>query len=100
MGDTQAAVASLHAAGDDIELLTEALEKASFLGSTPGDNRQKYRGIQMFMSFACLPRFLHMFTGVLTGLVVNSADCTRCSKHHGLLVKITNHGVDIIHFTV
>jgi hypothetical protein len=42
--DISAALASLHAAGDDLEALTEALERAAFLDGIPGDDRQKLRG--------------------------------------------------------
>jgi|AntDeeMinimDraft_4_1070355.scaffolds.fasta_scaffold92197_1 hypothetical protein len=37
-------VMKLHAAGDDLEALQEAVEAASFLESVPGDFRQKLRG--------------------------------------------------------
>lgn len=37
------AVAQLHAAGDDIEALTEAMQAATFLKDAPGDARQKLR---------------------------------------------------------
>ena len=42
--DPEHAVAQLHAAGDDIEALTEAIQAATFLKDTPGDARQKLRG--------------------------------------------------------
>ena len=42
--DLEAAVARLHAAGDDAEALAEAIQAASFLDATPGDQRQKLRG--------------------------------------------------------
>ncbi len=42
--DTDAAVSALHAAGDDIEALVEAIEQASFLDDIPGEDRQKLRG--------------------------------------------------------
>lgn len=42
--DPERAVAQLHAAGDDIEALTEAIQAATFLKDTPGDARQKLRG--------------------------------------------------------
>lgn len=42
--DPAAAVALLHAAGDDVEALTEAIAEAAFLDSFPGDYRQKLRG--------------------------------------------------------
>lgn len=45
-GDPAAAVAALHAAGDDTEALAEAIQAAAFLDSTPGDARQKLRGRQ------------------------------------------------------
>ena len=38
------AVAGLAAAANNIEGLTLAIEKASFLDATPGDDRQKLRG--------------------------------------------------------
>ncbi|GLC39327.1 hypothetical protein PLESTB_000897000 [Pleodorina starrii] len=41
--DPDAAVALLHAAGDDREALAEAIAEASFLDATPGDHRQKLR---------------------------------------------------------
>jgi hypothetical protein len=44
-GDASAALAALHAAGDDLEALAEAIERASFLDATPGDDRQKLRGV-------------------------------------------------------
>jgi hypothetical protein len=40
----QQAVAALHAAGDDLEALREAIAAAAFLDATPGDARQKLRG--------------------------------------------------------
>jgi hypothetical protein len=39
-----AALAALHAAGDDLEALTEAVEGATFLDALPGEDRQKLRG--------------------------------------------------------
>lgn len=42
--DVAAAVAALHAAGNDMEALTEAIEQAAFLGDIPGEDRQKLRG--------------------------------------------------------
>lgn len=39
-----AAVATLHAAGDDIDALTEAIEQSAFLMDKPGEDRQKLRG--------------------------------------------------------
>ena len=42
--DASTALAGLHAAGDDIEALSEAIEKAGFLDAVPGDDRQKLRG--------------------------------------------------------
>ncbi|KXZ49882.1 hypothetical protein GPECTOR_19g333 [Gonium pectorale] len=41
--DPDAAVALLHAAGDDREALAEAIAEAAFLDATPGDHRQKLR---------------------------------------------------------
>eukprot|EP00879_Flechtneria_rotunda_P005328 GHRR01005615.1.p1 GENE.GHRR01005615.1~~GHRR01005615.1.p1 ORF type:complete len:196 (+),score=69.96 GHRR01005615.1:221-808(+) len=41
--DTAASVASLAAAGDDLEALAEAIIKASFLDKVPGEDRQKLR---------------------------------------------------------
>jgi hypothetical protein len=43
-GAQAAAVARLHAAGDDEEALVEAIATAAFLDSAPGDARQKLRG--------------------------------------------------------
>ncbi len=43
-GDAAAAVAALHAAGDDVEALTEAITAAGWLDAHPGDDRQKLRG--------------------------------------------------------
>lgn len=42
----EATVNKLHAAGDDLEALVEAVDAASFLDSVPGDYRQKLRGRQ------------------------------------------------------
>lgn len=36
----------LHAAGDDLEALQEAVEAASYLEAVPGDFRQKLRGLR------------------------------------------------------
>jgi len=52
--DTAAAVAGLHAAGDDTEALSEAIEKAAFLDVIPGDDRQKLRG--KLLHFPASPR--------------------------------------------
>ncbi|KAG2446089.1 hypothetical protein HXX76_000689 [Chlamydomonas incerta] len=41
--DPDSAVALLHAAGDDVEALAEAIAEAAFLDATPGDHRQKLR---------------------------------------------------------
>ncbi|KAG2452657.1 hypothetical protein HYH02_002890 [Chlamydomonas schloesseri] len=41
--DPDSAVALLHAAGDDVEALAEAIAEAGFLDATPGDHRQKLR---------------------------------------------------------
>ncbi|KAG2494601.1 hypothetical protein HYH03_007366 [Edaphochlamys debaryana] len=41
--DPDAAVALLHAAGDDMEALAEAIAEAAFLDATPGEHRQKLR---------------------------------------------------------
>ena len=38
------AAASLHAAGDDVDALVEAIAAATFLDSMPGEYRQKLRG--------------------------------------------------------
>jgi len=38
------AAASLHAAGDDVDALVEAIAAASFLDTMPGEYRQKLRG--------------------------------------------------------
>lgn len=52
--DPQSAVAALEAA-KDIEALVAAIEQASFLDATPGDNRQKLRGmIEMSRGECCL----------------------------------------------
>jgi hypothetical protein len=42
--DTNSAVALLKAAGDDIDALSEAIIKTSFLDSIPGEDRQRLRG--------------------------------------------------------
>jgi len=42
--DPEGAVARLHAAGEDVEALQEALVEAAFLDAMPGDHRQKLRG--------------------------------------------------------
>ena len=43
--EATAAVASLQGAGNDLEALALAIKAASFLDETPGDNRQKLRGM-------------------------------------------------------
>jgi hypothetical protein len=42
--DAQASILALHAAGDDVEALVEAIHEATFLDETPGEARQKLRG--------------------------------------------------------
>ena len=44
MPDAGSAVYALTAAGNDTEALAEAIEAASFLDETPGEDRQKLRG--------------------------------------------------------
>ncbi len=39
------AVAGLAAAGNDTDALQKAIEEASYLEATPGDDRQKLRGL-------------------------------------------------------
>lgn len=46
MPHADAALANLVAAGNDTEALAEAIKEASFLDSTPGEDRQKLRGRQ------------------------------------------------------
>ena len=45
MPDVAAAVAALQAAGKDVNKLMKAIESASFLDETPGEDRQKLRGM-------------------------------------------------------
>ena len=42
--DANSAVSLLKAAGDDIDALSQAIIKASFLDDIPGEDRQKLRG--------------------------------------------------------
>ena len=42
--EAQEAVAGFAAAGNDLDALSAAIEKASFLDSIPGEERQKLRG--------------------------------------------------------
>lgn len=44
MPHAEEALGRLTAAGNDTEALAEAIEYASFLDATPGDDRQKLRG--------------------------------------------------------
>jgi hypothetical protein len=46
----ESALANIVAAGNDPEALAEAIEQASFLDATPGDDRQKLRGKVTCMS--------------------------------------------------
>ncbi|MEW5317681.1 MAG: hypothetical protein WDW38_008963 [Sanguina aurantia] len=46
---SDAAVAAMHAAGDDTEALAEAIAAASFLDATPGESRQKLRAARAHM---------------------------------------------------
>jgi hypothetical protein len=45
MPDAEAAAKSLAAAGNDTDLLKEAITAASFLDEIPGEDRQKLRGV-------------------------------------------------------
>ena len=44
MMDPETALSAIKAAGDDFQSLYEAIKKAEFLASTPGDYRQQLRG--------------------------------------------------------
>ena len=46
MPDAGSAVYALTAAGNDTEALAEAIEAASFLDETPGEDRQKLREVE------------------------------------------------------
>jgi hypothetical protein len=54
--DVNSAVALLKAAGDDIDALSQAIIKAEFLDTIPGEDRQKLRGtaipLQLLLSEA------------------------------------------------
>ena len=57
--DATGAVIALQSAGNDVEALALAIKEAAFLDATPGNNRQKLRGIsslfvQCYMPFGRL----------------------------------------------
>lgn len=76
--NAEQAVAALHAAGDDMEALAEALQRAAFLETMPGDSRQKLRG-----AFLQLHSCIRMDASTLSRLSAVSA-ATRCSGRHSL----------------
>jgi len=45
----ESAALRLHAAGDDVDALKEAVDGAAFLDSVPGDFRQKLRGVFLYV---------------------------------------------------
>lgn len=65
MPHADSALAGIAAAGNDPEALAEAIEQASFLDATPGEDRQKLRG-KRCKFFGCFTPILKVDSHLLT----------------------------------
>ncbi len=67
-----AAIAALHAAGDDLEALQEAIGAAAWLDAVPGEDRQKLRGARALALCCCSSRALSSYSLSLAGALVSA----------------------------